>query len=1697
MADLSFDDLVPDAPGDNAPDQQSAGLSFDDLIPDQPQRPAPEGTAASTVRKGASDVGGVAGALYGAGVGTEMGAPLGPWGAVGGGIAGAVVGGFGGNLAEQGGKEVLGLDDSTQIAINDEAHPWASKAADVAAGMVGMNPLAKVSWLARGAGAAIGAGMEAGQEAARGTFDPTQIALSALSLGIAPSTEGNKIGSALVGRGEKLGGELNGAISRMRGSGTTYPKDNAVSPPDQDMLTTGDMDPATKAALAGQDEGVEASASPLGEPSPGAPQGAPQGTPNTADVMNRLQGGAPSQPETVPEPAGPETAPPGAPPQPETGSQPDQRVANTVQDPQVPSFDDMPSVDAGFPQAGEPVAVGENEATPMPKRAAAIQVSKANSAKPRLGLKGIKLPTEPETPASSEPTSASVAAKLQGPRPDPNPSDAQKEAGNYQKGHERLFGHDVSIETEKGALRRSHQRDEDGNPLWEHPSPADYGQVLGAVKGADGDLPDVYNLRNGDKHFIVDQKNPDTGKFDEHKIMANAKDLADARDIYLAGFGDGKGMARLHDITEVSPEEVKQWLNGHGKSTKKAYGAPVVAPKAEPKLVTTAVTKLREAGHNEVADAIEKMPVGAERIAATNRALRMMTNKTGTLKTGELKNARIRQAAPVVEGTEGVTARSKGEAANKAASLKAARDLFEAHAPVDGESAADTVARAQAGLQKSQSLDKYPFKMQVKQEPALWVNAAKLLGKRPSEAKVNEFLATEKLLRSGDKSDVDLVRKGNRAEADIARSQRTGDAAIDNAEKQRAARFDIPHEESEEMVEPKPVKGPEDLVPKGTRTVDVENPAHRAELAKVLNANLEPTPKWKELRDANRKKIATDTARQLADRQTAAAVGDAAPVPPKQVKDLSAEEKAAYVNKLNEATKKGKGLDTLPAAAEAKRSGTRDLLGDFINSEDGSVNQGKIVADLKKLAGSIAGKLGNMKLGRDYTKEPKAYHSQRLNTPEKVYNSTLSDALHQIDTENSAHENGLVKWSKTAAKQMDAPLREKLYFAHEEGKLGTLSPDELDKYNRLVKPLLDENDGLKTLIQALPGGAEKLGPDVLNHIYRVVKGVMGKDPLKPGVLRDPLGARNNLSQRERGTMLERKFVALERDSDGKRFVIQPNDKGYLLHTNGKALQIKDPGFTFSAGDKIDVAGNKYTMKDALTREIERNARGSDGKMMKYHHDAVLSAALANKDLAEVARHMTYLNEIKNDPRFQARSTTNGKLGNENGWKHPLLPEFEKYWVDPALRAVMDDYAKPGFGGGDSVDYVRGLSQAITKTIFWNPVIHPLNVAGHWFVGRGWDNLNVKALLKTAGPAFQDVLTQGKIQDEIRNAGGSVMYGQTLNKNFVRAIGTSLGHDIQENPSHYDFLANKFGIDQPGKVVKWLYDNSQKVMWAANDMMYTQHYLEFRNKGMSPEGAVRAVEKDIPNYRVTPTLMTSGHIGRFTSQMMQDPLLTAFGRYHTGIWNAYANTMAPMLQKGHTMTERVDAVGKLMALGALMFVAKPLADKFAQWATGDKHASEIPRGPLTIPADLGKAARGEDDVASALRATTTLSPMVSMALQLLRNKDFGDRSIIEPGDVRNAFKGSPLAAGKVASQGAEFVARNAISPLNVIENEAKKPNGSFLGGVRDQLLGIKHPSPKAAKFEAGAARKAEQNAMTRQRQGGRGVLEGAVDKLGFK
>ncbi|MEN6291698.1 MAG: hypothetical protein ABFD07_06750, partial [Methanobacterium sp.] len=196
-----------------------------------------------------------------------------------------------------------------------------------------------------------------------------------------------------------------------------------------------------------------------------------------------------------------------------------------------------------------------------------------------------------------------IESQLQGQDINLNPTEGQKEAGNYSKGHITVQGLNITIENPIGSVRKG--RDEDGK-TWEHAMKSHYGYFK-QTEGKDGDHIDTFIGPNPDseKVFVVDQINPSTGKFDESKVMIGYNTIEEAQQAYSENYD--KNWKGLQSITEVDIEPFKKWLND-GKKQHKPFAEykdtpdPVIIipeAKASKEKIDPTLKELRVLGYSE------------------------------------------------------------------------------------------------------------------------------------------------------------------------------------------------------------------------------------------------------------------------------------------------------------------------------------------------------------------------------------------------------------------------------------------------------------------------------------------------------------------------------------------------------------------------------------------------------------------------------------------------------------------------------------------------------------------------------------------------------------------------------------------------------------------------------------------------------------------------------------------------------------------------------------------------------------------------------------------------------------------------------------------------------------------------------------------------------------------------------------------
>jgi len=137
-----------------------------------------------------------------------------------------------------------------------------------------------------------------------------------------------------------------------------------------------------------------------------------------------------------------------------------------------------------------------------------------------------------------------------------------------KRGHVTVQGIPIAIENPAGTTRSG--VDEKGTP-WSVQMVHHYGFVKRTC-GADGEGVDCFVGPNPESNrvFIVNQVNPHTRAFDEHKVMLGWDSEAEAKAAYHANYSEG--WTGFQSIAEHSIEDFRDWLQDEGATRTIAKG---------------------------------------------------------------------------------------------------------------------------------------------------------------------------------------------------------------------------------------------------------------------------------------------------------------------------------------------------------------------------------------------------------------------------------------------------------------------------------------------------------------------------------------------------------------------------------------------------------------------------------------------------------------------------------------------------------------------------------------------------------------------------------------------------------------------------------------------------------------------------------------------------------------------------------------------------------------------------------------------------------------------------------------------------------------------------------------------------------------------------------------------------------------------
>jgi hypothetical protein len=573
---------------------------------------------------------------------------------------------------------------------------------------------------------------------------------------------------------------------------------------------------------------------------------------------------------------------------------------------------------------------------------------------------------------------------------------------------------------------------------------------------------------------------------------------------------------------------------------------------------------------------------------------------------------------------------------------------------------------------------------------------------------------------------------------------------------------------------------------------------------------------------------------------------------------------------------------------------------------------------------------------------------------------------------------------------------------------------------------------------------------------------------------DPvLGVQRTLP-RTTSALQSRKMMGGEA-ADGSRIVISETPAGTLqAHTGGATSTPVTPHPTIP--DAFTHGGKTYQIGQATSLEIE-TATARETHPVTYYKNALANTVDALARMRAVARHVEWLDNIKKSPEFKVYGTQRASIARQLGWKESSLPQLDGWFLHPRLRAAFDDFYHPGIGPNEAVAAFRKVNQFATASLFWNPTPHIENVLGHWVVGRGFDWIKpqgVRSLFQDGARAIRAVTTQNEDYRRLLKAGSGMIFGGVKNADFYRDVAKLAGMDIKRNPWRWDPIARTIGVG-PSDLARAWYEGSKRTLWWANDIFMMQRVLELERKGMTTARAIKEAEKHIPNYRIPTEVFGQ----RWFSQVLQEPMMTVFSRYHYGVFNSYAS-MVRDLVAGKTGQERVDAIGNMMALGLLTWVAYPVVEAGIQHLTGDEDAKKIPRGPAAFPSAIQELYEGDRTWEQVVSSAMTIPSATKLAATIAAGGHdiFTGQPITEPE--------SP--AGEQVVQAAGYVAGQMLAPWKLLNKRPEDEGGnSPVREILNQVAGLKDTSDAAQKSSR-IRKKIETKRAKKREQHPRGIIE---------
>lgn len=665
----------------------------------------------------------------------------------------------------------------------------------------------------------------------------------------------------------------------------------------------------------------------------------------------------------------------------------------------------------------------------------------------------------------------------------------------------------------------------------------------------------------------------------------------------------------------------------------------------------------------------------------------------------------------------------------------------------------------------------------------------------------------------------------------------------------------------------------------------------------------------------------------------------------------------------------------------------------------------------------------------------------------------IDDELHKLTTVPAADAISYLKSAEAAIKihpELMGKGGEQVYKAIERGTVDQLPKNLMKGYDAATGKFLEEANAIRDeMVKRKEIEAE---PDDPNYVHRILR-----NKPNPDVIGDPLNSGKLPGMREPSSTKDLGFAGAHAE-DGSRLVISPGNKNNTtIWNNGQHEFIPNPkGESLKTGDKFTYNGKEYTVDRGISDEIEQHAKmrdsatGEPGDPPRYFQNALLSAFDFHRQMKMMKDFSDWKAKFLSPESPAAEFMTRDRdVATAKGFVKSDVPEFSDIWMHPDLAQTLHNNYNPGLGL-TNMNWLRAINQFAVRSIFWNPVPHSMNALTHYLVARGWDWLNPQAygrwgrsLLK----GFEAAYTQNDLLQEMNRAGASLVMSKIDSQRLGSNLGKVLNADLKRDPGKWEQFARQWRLGHGIDAVNLIYDKAQQALWTFSDGLMASRISELEEAGMSRDAAIADARKHMPDYRLPLRFMGS----RQFVNVMADPTVMMFGRYHMGM----LNSLGDMLNAMHPLSnvsreERISALGNAFALGVLGLMVKPLLDQAAQYISGNKNARLNPRGPGAPISHVMAMGRGEEDIGRTVSGIISLSPALDMAAYALRRDiDFANRRIIEPA-------ASPI---RQVGQAAQYAAQSLVSPYGTfgptLMPGSKGPTP--LTELMSQVLDVKLPT----------------------------------------